>query len=167
MFLESFLQRELLTTIAILRAEVGSQSGKYMRIARFGWEIFSRQRRSIERILAIWRRLVIETSNVRVSCLSREHARWNAQRRGEHVIHNLLLVNVRLESGVFAVPFRNSVPVRLMRNGFLTFLRKRASVRTAKCGVAAHKIRESGARSSAHRLLPCAIPGGKPVERST
>lgn len=64
---------------------------------------------------------------------------------------------IHLEFGVFAVPFRNSVPVRLMRNGFLTFLRKRASVRTAKCGVAAHKIRESGARSLAHRLLPCTI----------
>jgi len=77
---------------------------------------------------------------------------------------------IRLEFGVFAVPFRNSVPVRLMRNGFLTFLRKRASVRTAKCGVAAHKIRESGARSSAHRLLPCAIqeenPSGKARNRT-
>jgi len=155
MFLEGFLQRELLTAIMIFHAK-SRFAVRQIRITRVSIANFTTDHRT-DKVSQFDDQLVIETANVHVSCLSRvtRDMKRGVMKWGEHAIHNPPLVNVRLEFGVFAVPFGNSVPVRLMRNGFLAFLR--ASVRTAKCGVAAHKIHESGTRSSAHRLLPCAI----------
>jgi len=141
MFLEGFLQRELLTAITILHAK-SRFAVRQIRITRVSIANFTTEHRTdkVSQFDNSW------SSKQRTSMfrVCRENTRYET-RRGEHAIHNPPLVNVRLEFGVFVVPFRNSVPVRLMRNGFLAFLRKRASVRTAKCGVAAHKMSQARA----------------------